>query len=183
MKPDSLTFGEWEPKLAECFFTLPRLDISMSRVSVTMNKPVNDRKTLMARGIIAMMLMASLLQILAPLPTDERAEFEPPEIEPQIVTAMATPSASSPGDLSKGGYHLKTGDWWEGKLDYVPSVNDPDADGVDNNQDSHPWNRNLGSSVKDCSSGCEGGLPTFHSMNSVNLLRQHTLQMLVVDII
>ena len=159
MKPDSLTFGEWEPKLAECFFTLPRLDISMSRVSVTMNKPVNDRKTLMARGIIAMMLMASLLQILAPLPTDERAEFEPPEIEPQIVTAMATPSASSPGDLSKGGYHLKTGDWWEGKLDYVPSVNDPDADGVDNNQDSHPWNRNLGSSVKDCSSGCEGGLP------------------------
>ena len=44
MKPDSLTCGEWEPKLAECFFTLPRLDISMSRVSVTMNKPVNDTK-------------------------------------------------------------------------------------------------------------------------------------------
>jgi len=124
-----------------------------------MNKPVNDRKTLMARGIIAMMLMASLLQILAPLPTDERVDIEPPEIEPQIVTAMATPSTSSPGDLSKGGYHLKTGDWWEGKLDYIPSANDPDADGIDSNLDSHPWNRNLGSSVKDCSSGCEGGLP------------------------
>ena len=158
MKPNSLTYGEWELKLGECFFTLPRLDISMSRVSVTINKPVNDRNTLMARSIVAMLLLSTLLQISVYI-SNHSADSSDVEIilEPEPSGMAGTSPTTDVGNTDVGGYHIATSEWWEGIGDYIPSTTDSDGDGIENANDSHPWDMNIGNYNRDCTSGCEKG--------------------------
>jgi hypothetical protein len=42
-----------------------------------------------------------------------------------------------------GGYHKVTNAWWEPTNPFVPTIDDPDGDGVDSSQDEAPWNPNL----------------------------------------
>jgi hypothetical protein len=42
-----------------------------------------------------------------------------------------------------GGYHKVTNAWWEPTNPYIPTIDDPDGDGVNSSEDEAPWNPNL----------------------------------------
>ncbi|MDP6010950.1 MAG: VCBS repeat-containing protein, partial [Candidatus Poseidoniaceae archaeon] len=139
----------------------------MSRVSVTMNKPENDRKTLMARGIVVMLLLSTLVQILSQTLIDNPDDISE-SMEPTEQTQSMYAQSYDVGNQSRGGYHLVTGDWWEPPL-YVPSTSDWDADGFENANDSHPLNPAI---PLPGTSPCQSGSPcgedyAFSAMNPI----------------
>ena len=126
----------------------------MSRVSVTINKPVNDRKTLMARSIVVMLLLSTLLQISVHIGNHSADSDAEVILEPEPPSMAGTSPTIDVDNLELGGRHLITNEWWEGKLDSIPDSNDQDGDGIVDSQDNHPWDRNRGDNTLPCARGC-----------------------------
>ena len=101
-----------------------------------------------------MLLLSSMMQVFTLIPESD-GEVNP-EISGDEKWLVQAPTLDT-GNLEVGGYHLKTGDWWEGLLSAVPSSGDPDGDGIDSSTDTDPWNRNIGTESGSCLNGCHGG--------------------------
>ena len=97
-----------------------------------------------------MMLCSTLLNILI---YDDSKTDEVVIEEMEDASQVVAPSLNV-DDLDEGGRHLLTEQWWEGLLDAVPSIGDPDGDGIDSSNDSDPWNRNIGTEQSKCANGC-----------------------------
>ncbi|HIF16018.1 MAG TPA: VCBS repeat-containing protein, partial [Candidatus Poseidoniales archaeon] len=123
----------------------------MTRDLMLISKPNDENRTTIARGLVLMLLLSSMMQVFTLIP--ESNDEINPEISEDEKWLVQAPTLDT-GNLEVGGYHLKTGDWWEGKLDAIPDVNDLDGDGVSNNYDNEYWNRNIPAKFVDCAAGC-----------------------------
>jgi hypothetical protein len=62
----------------------------------------------------------------------------------------------SKDNLEVGGYHKATNVWWEPTNPFIPTADDPDADGINSSIDSYPWNPHQPlSNQQDCSVDCK----------------------------
>ena len=102
-----------------------------------------------------MLLLSTLLQISVHISnySDDKTTTEI-KLKPNLPDVAGTSPATDVDNLEVGGRHLITNEWWEGKLDSIPDSNDQDGDGIVDSQDSHPWDRNQGSTSSECASGC-----------------------------
>lgn len=65
-------------------------------------------------------------------------------------------SNQSKDNFEVGGYHKVTNAWWEPTNPFIPTADDPDADGINSPIDSHPWNPHQPVlNPQDCSISCE----------------------------
>ena len=104
---------------------------------MTISKPVNDRKTLIARGIVAMLILSTLVQILSHSLTDNPDDFGEP-MEPDEQTQSMYVQTYDVGNQNRGGYHLVSEEWWEPPRPIEVTNLDWDGDGTTNSLDSHP---------------------------------------------
>ena len=104
-------------------------------------------------------LILTIIMLLSPFSVlNNDAEREPKEIGEieQYNRLFSQNTVQSLEDFEVGGYHLGTGEWWEPKVDYVPSSDDPDADGINSSIDSFPWNPHQPlDNQQDCELNCE----------------------------
>ena len=143
----------------------------MTRDLMLISKPDDENKTTIARGLVLMLLLSSMMQVFTLIPESD-GEVNP-EITGNEKWLVQAPTLDT-GNLKVGGYHLKTGDWWEGKLDAIPDVNDLDGDGVSNNYDNEFWNPNIPAKFVDCAAGC-------HKTSSANMEDNAALPSWTVD--
>lgn len=65
-------------------------------------------------------------------------------------------SNQSKDNFEVGGYHKVSNAWWEPTNPFIPTADDPDADGINSSIDSHPWNPHQPVlNPQNCSVGCE----------------------------
>ncbi|HIF46351.1 MAG TPA: hypothetical protein EYQ73_06140 [Candidatus Poseidoniales archaeon] len=101
-------------------------------------------KTL-AQGMVLLMLLSSLANLGIALVDYDKSSAETIEDFQQEKVEGWTSAPTTVGNYSNGGEHLVTGDWWEPKTSYIPSVTDYDGDGLNNSIDNAPFDRNSGS--------------------------------------
>lgn len=88
--------------------------------------------------------------------TDESIESSLIQTDAEQSKYFSQSSNQSKDNFEDGGYHKVTGAWWEPINPFIPTVDDPDADGINTSDDLHPWNPHQPTlNPQDCSAGCE----------------------------
>ena len=106
-------------------------------------------------------VILTLIMLLSPffnITTESEENIESPLLqtidEPSRFFSQIT--NQSKDNLEVGGYHKATNVWWEPTNPFIPTADDPDADGINSSIDSYPWNPHQPlSNQQDCSVDCK----------------------------
>ncbi|RZD46596.1 MAG: hypothetical protein CXT68_06255, partial [Methanobacteriota archaeon] len=108
----------------------------------------------MARGIVAMLLLSTLVQILSQTLIDNPDDINE-SMEPTEQTQSLYAQSYDVNNYSAGGYHMLSDQvWWEPPLPFSVSANDQDGDGTEDANDSHPLNPAIPIAIEQSSISC-----------------------------
>lgn len=130
---------------------LQRRASAVTRMSVTGSESMNVSRTgqnpgapFMAATLVICLLFAGLVSLAAPLQSGEGGADTSSlaAAEARLATPPAGPF-DDVGNQTRGGTHLLDGSWWEGRLSREMRVADSDGDGIENANDTHPFDDHL----------------------------------------